>query len=250
MKRGWVLSGGICLALALSWVGLVWAPQFQLGALGMTPIEETGADYPQARSGMAARGARIYRANGCQYCHTQVVRGAREGMDLARGWGSRRTVPRDYLRDAPVLLGRVRHGPDLANLGLRENNPGKLLLRLYDPRAVTPGSLMPRYPYLFAERRLRPGEPRSVGALRFPADYSLPPGVDEVVPLPAAQMLAAYLRSLQARPLFFEVFPPLPPGAEKTNAPPAPSRVVTNRVTAPTPNAIPATTNAPSAPAP
>jgi hypothetical protein len=36
------------------------------------------------------------------------------GADLARGWGRRRTVARDYLRDQPVMLGTVRFGPDLA----------------------------------------------------------------------------------------------------------------------------------------
>lgn len=227
MNQGPLIFLGLLASLALSWLMLVLTPQFQLGDQEMVRIEETGQDYPVARSGEARQGAAVYRANGCQYCHTQFVRGAGAGEDMARGWGARRTVTRDYLRDTPVMLGNIRYGPDLTNIGAREDDTEKLLLKLYDPRAVVAGSPMPRYPYLFEERSLSEGQSPAANALRFPEGYMLPEHVDEVVPTPEAEALVAYLRSLRAEPLFFEVFPPpAPKPSADTNAPP--TTVATN----------------------
>jgi cytochrome c oxidase cbb3-type subunit 2 len=238
MNQGPLLFLGLLASVVLSWTVMVLTPQFQLGDQGMIRLEDTGKDYPTARAGAAAQGEQVYRANGCQYCHSQFVRGAGSGNDLARGWGSRRTVSRDYLRQSPAMLGTVRYGPDLANIGAREDHTEKLLLKLYDPRAVIPGSPMPRYPYLFEERAVGAGELPSPEALQFPDDYVLPAGVDEVVPTPAAEQLVAYLISLRAEPLFYEVFPPVAPEpAGDTNAPSAtvttnaaPATVATNTI--------------------
>ena len=38
---------------------------------------------------------------------------------IERKWGERRSAPRDYIFDRPVLLGKMRMGPDLANVGQR-----------------------------------------------------------------------------------------------------------------------------------
>jgi hypothetical protein len=83
-------------------------------------VEEDGSDvYPAPRSGMAMRGQKVYAANGCNYCHTQQVRADYAGSDIERKWGLRRSAPRDYIFDRPVLLGKMRMGPDLANVGHR-----------------------------------------------------------------------------------------------------------------------------------
>jgi cytochrome c oxidase cbb3-type subunit 2 len=206
MNHGPLLFFGVFFALTVSWFGLVIAPHLQFGQQEMVVIEETGQSYPPARPGEARQGAEVYHANGCQYCHTQQVRPRSTGADLARGWGKRRTVARDYLRDQPVMLGSVRLGPDLANLGARETNAHTLLLKLYNPRIIIPGSTMPRYPYLFEPRRLKPGATPSPDALALPPAFAPGPNL-EVVPRPEALALVAYLESLKAEPLFFEVFP-------------------------------------------
>jgi cytochrome c oxidase cbb3-type subunit 2 len=230
MNRGWLLGIGLLLVLAASGFALVIWPQLQLGGLEMVTIEATGQSYPLPRLGEALRGQEVYRANGCQYCHTQQVRAPAAGADLARGWGSRRTVARDYLREAPVMLGTLRLGPDLANLGARQTNALNLLLRLYNPGLVAPGSLMPPHPFLFEQRRLRAGQRISPAALRLPAGNAPRAGY-AVVPRAEALALAAYLQSLRAEALFFEVYPapPLPnpnptPNAAPSSAPsPRPS---------------------------
>lgn len=145
------------------------------------------------------------------------------GPDIARGWGPRRTVARDYLRDHPVMLGQVRFGPDLANLGARQTNEMRLYLKLYNARIELPGSTMPRYPYLFEERRLRPGQEPAPDALRG-FGFEPPPGI-EIVPKPEARQLVAYLLSLKADTLFYETYLPRPaaaPAAASTSGPAAP----------------------------
>ena len=110
---------GIFGTFAFSWTGLIFIPNLQIGHLD-PQMEEDGTDvYPMPRSGMAERGRRVYAANGCNYCHTQQVRADYAGSDIERKWGERRSAPRDYIFDRPVLLGKVRVGPDLANVGHR-----------------------------------------------------------------------------------------------------------------------------------
>jgi cbb3-type cytochrome oxidase cytochrome c subunit len=71
------------------------------------------------KSGMAERGRKIYAANGCVYCHSQQVRADYAASDIDRNWGPRRSAPRDYLFERPVMLGKMRLGPDLSNIGKR-----------------------------------------------------------------------------------------------------------------------------------
>jgi cbb3-type cytochrome oxidase cytochrome c subunit len=280
MKHGPLIFLGVLSAVMASWVTAVVVPHFQIGSLELVNLDDLGIDYPLDRSGEAKQGAVVFRAQGCNYCHTQQIRqetllsnltlegagtnatavaaalqkvrhdldasaaaalvkaapqrilsdvaplaadqvmklltnaGAKVemtianlGSDLRRGWGTRRTVTRDYLRDQPVMLGQVRYGPDLANIGARETNTIRLLQKLYNPRILLPGSTMPRYPYLFEERRVRPGGQPAADALPLPEGFAPGPGI-EIVPKPEALQLAAYLESLKSEPQFYEAFMP------------------------------------------
>ena len=110
---------GVFGTFAFSWVGLTVIPNLQIGALN-PQMDEEGTDiYPAPKSGMAERGRRIYAANGCIYCHSQQVRPDYASADIDRKWGERRSAPRDYIFDRPVVLGQERLGPDLANIGKR-----------------------------------------------------------------------------------------------------------------------------------
>ena len=110
---------GIFGTFAFSWVGLILIPNFQIGHLDPQSDEEGTDIYPMPKSGMADRGRRIYAANGCAYCHTQQVRADYAASDIDRKWGERRSAPRDYVFARPALLGKMRMGPDLANVGKR-----------------------------------------------------------------------------------------------------------------------------------
>ena len=110
---------GIFGTFAFSWVGLTVIPNWQIGHLNPQSDEEGTDIYPMPQSGMVTRGARVYAANGCNYCHSQQVRAEYSGADIQRKWGDRRSAPRDYIFERPALLGKMRMGQDLANIGAR-----------------------------------------------------------------------------------------------------------------------------------
>jgi len=120
MKNLNTLLAGVFLAVALPFGALVLSGQSQLGGLGRAAGEEGGALFPSREPGQAIQGRAVYVSLGCVSCHTQQVRPAGQGSDLARGLGVRPSVARDYVLQPQVLLGDRRLGPDLANYGARK----------------------------------------------------------------------------------------------------------------------------------
>jgi cbb3-type cytochrome oxidase cytochrome c subunit len=114
---------GIFGTFAFSWIGLTVIPAWQIGHLNPESDEEGTDIYPRPQSGMFERGAHVYAANGCVYCHSQQVRADYIADDIQRKWGNRRSAPRDYIFDRPVFLGKMRMGQDLANIGARAPAP-------------------------------------------------------------------------------------------------------------------------------
>jgi cytochrome c oxidase cbb3-type subunit 2 len=108
---------------------------------------------------------------------------------MARGWG-RPSVPSDYSYDNPHLLGTMRTGPDLFNIGARQPSIDWHLTHLYQPRSVSPGSNMPAYPFLFRETDYL-GDLREV---KVPPEYKSSPFY--IVPTQQALELVDYLLSL------------------------------------------------------
>lgn len=129
---------GLFGTFTFSWIGLTVIPNHQIGALN-PQMDEEGTDiYPMPASGMVQQGRQVYAANGCIYCHSRQLRPDYASADLDRErdagpsprpkWGSRRSAPRDYVFDRPLLLGEERMGPDLADIakaapGTGENPP-------------------------------------------------------------------------------------------------------------------------------
>ena len=136
------------------------------------------------------RGRQVYVSYGCVACHSQQPRAGSLAPDAARGWG-RPSVAGDYAYDTPHLLGTMRTGPDLLNIGVRQPSAQWHLGHLYQPRAYLQGSLMPSYPFLFdVKPKAEPGD----------VALQLPPGIaphgGTVVASRDAQDLVAYLLSL------------------------------------------------------
>ena len=187
MTRVWLLLLGALATVGFATIVLVAVPNVMLQDVPRAP--QLAAYTPEQ-----ARGREVYIANGCVYCHSQQIRDPAFTTDVQRGWGSRATVPADYVYDRPHLLGTMRTGPDLINVGQRLPDVGWQLLHLYNPRTVVPWSIMPAYPYLFQVRdsaSVRPDE-RIVDVR---GKYAPPPG-RAVVASPDALALAAYLISL------------------------------------------------------
>ncbi|MEM8866688.1 MAG: cbb3-type cytochrome c oxidase subunit II [Verrucomicrobiota bacterium] len=203
-----LLFCGIFAALAFSFSGLILTSNMQVGALNVTTetLEDDGDGnmvmaegepmFPRPEGGLALQGKQVYIEMGCIYCHTQQLRRADYGADIDRGWGPRATVPRDYILQDRVLLGTMRTGPDLANIGGRPLNADWHHLHLYNPQTVSEGSNMPPFPFLYEVKEI--ADTPSQNALSFKAGskYAPEPGY-EIVPTRDAEALVAYLLSLK-----------------------------------------------------
>ena len=233
MKNLPLLFLGIFFCLAFSWTGIVLSSHIQLGAL--EPASErlinpstgdemfgvmakiTGEDgrevmvagnnipgetvYPQEPVGLAQQGKLIYINMGCMYCHSQQVRHADfgNGADIARNWGIRGSVARDYILQDRVLLGTMRTGPDLAAVGNRLfDQAGRDWhhSHLWDPQITSPGSTMPPFRFLYEVRPIDSGPDAYV--VKIPDGHpSAPPAGYEVIPTDDAVALVEYLLSLR-----------------------------------------------------
>ncbi len=190
--RASTLVIGALSAVMMSYTALALIPGFQLSTVEATPerIEYTAAQ---------ARGRLVYQREGCLYCHTQQVRAEGFGVDQARGWGSRGSLPGDYVYDDPPLLGSMRTGQDLHDIGHRVPSLEWHLTHLYQPRALVAGSLMPAYPYLFEVRDPADVLPSEV-TVALPRQYQ--PGDGKVVVATRDALdLVAYLQSLRVSPV-------------------------------------------------
>ncbi len=227
MEKPSSLFTGVFCAFLLSAGAMVMLPHSQLSGLqpvtgdwdGTTPTPTTV--YPvQMEGGLGQRlGQRVYMDNGCFYCHSQQVRDKQYGPDMARGWGPRRTVARDYIFEEVPLLGSMRIGPDFANYGWfrkvpdangvetkvgmwrnePENDTKKPVARnaawiykhLYNPVAIWNVSVCPPMPHLFdlADMGATPS-PNAVAVI----------GNKQLVPNADARNLASYLLSLNRTP--------------------------------------------------
>ena len=177
------LISGAMVMLALSTSALVVLPYLQVHDApplpGLKPY--TGAEL---------RGREVYIANGCVYCHSQQPRAKAFAPDFSRGWG-RATVAGDYAYDQPHLLGTMRTGPDLMNIGVRQPSEQWHLGHLYQPRAYMPGSIMPSYPFLFESK---PKADKDDLVVSLPQGSA--PAGQVVVARPPAVDLVKYLQSL------------------------------------------------------
>lgn len=187
MKNETKLIAGGMVMLSVATSALVVLPYLQVRHAEPTPGLKP-------YSAAELRGREVYIANGCVYCHSQQPRAAKFAPDDQRGWG-RASVAGDYAFDAPHLLGTMRTGPDLLNIGARQPSEQWHLGHLYQPRAYVEGSIMPAYPFLFTTRprdELKPADHEVV--------VNLPPGIAPpgraVVATPQAQDLVAYLKAL------------------------------------------------------
>ena len=190
MKSGQALFI-VFASLLFTWAGQIALGYFQVGRLEPILNEETNYTEPPVPSGLAQTGARVFASQGCLVCHSLSVRGPSGSADLTRGWGPRRTVPRDYLFREPALIGSSRIGSDLSNIGLRIPDSKDLMLHLWNPRLRNSNSTCPPHPWLFE---------RKVAGTKIENDALPLPTKDwrQILPKYQAKSLVAYLQSLHS----------------------------------------------------
>jgi len=199
MNRIPIIMAGVLATVIASLFGLVLIPSMQFRQ--MQPKEVMAADgsttvYPIALDPYnEAPGKEVYRAMGCIYCHSQQVRPEGFGADIERGWGNRRSVPRDYILQDPPYLGTMRTGPDLANIGMRQPSQEWHYLHLYDPQITSPGSVMPPFKFLYETTvGKKPDPPLGSPVIQLPESYASQP--TWIIPNKEAMDLVSYLQSL------------------------------------------------------
>lgn len=186
------LALGVFLTIAFSLTGLIVIPNWQFQELKPI-IKADGTQYPAVLTGEEAQGRRVYIDQGCIYCHTQQIRMKGYGADIRRNWGTRRSVPRDYIFEKPHQLGTMRTGPDLASIGSRQPSRDWHSLHLYNPQITSPGSSMPRFNYFFNE--IKEGQSAPPNAIVVPAPLRKN-SISHIVPNARGNSLILYLISL------------------------------------------------------
>lgn len=194
MHNGLKLAAGAAVSLGVATAALVVLPHIQVTDIKPPPELKPYTD-------QQLRGRAVYIANGCVYCHSQQPRDRAFGPDAQRGWG-RAAVPADYYYDRPHLLGTMRTGPDLFNIGARQPSKDWHLGHLYQPRAYVAASNMPAYPFLF---RVKDAPDAGEQEVKLPPGHT-PPG-KVVVATPEALDLVKYLQGLNHT---YAVLPPAP----------------------------------------
>jgi cytochrome c oxidase cbb3-type subunit I/II len=97
-----------------------------------TPLELQGRD--------------IYVREGCYTCHSQMVRPFRSETERYGEYSK----AGEFVYDHPFQWGSKRTGPDLHRIGKKYNNLWHFM-HMEDPRSVSPGSIMPAYPWLYTQ---------------------------------------------------------------------------------------------------
>ncbi len=112
-----------------------------------TPLELSGRD--------------IYIREGCLACHSQMIRPFRSETERYGEYSK----SGEFIYDRPFLWGSKRTGPDLHRVG--EKYPDSWHYNhMLDPESMSPGSIMPTYPWLITNDLNNRYVPAKIKALR------------------------------------------------------------------------------------
>ena len=142
-----------------------------------TPLELQGRD--------------IYIREGCYTCHSQMVRPFRD--EVAR-YGEYSKAG-EFIYDHPFQWGSKRTGPDLARIGGKYPDSWHYN-HMLEPQSMSPGSIMPSYPWLLddaIDTAITPAKIRAMQTLGVP----YPNGYDQIANKDLMQQAAKIAKSLQ-----------------------------------------------------
>jgi cytochrome c oxidase cbb3-type subunit I/II len=143
-----------------------------------TPLELQGRD--------------IYIREGCYTCHSQMVRPFRD--EVAR-YGEYSKAG-EFVFDHPFQWGSKRTGPDLARIGGKYPNSWHYN-HMLEPQSMSPGSIMPSYPWLLddpIDTAITPAKIRAMQTLGVP----YPVGYDKIANKDLMQQAQKIAKSLAA----------------------------------------------------
>lgn len=184
MNKAYIFVLGGTSTITLSIFLFILVPRIQVAVIDKDAIS---AQSPYTANEL--KGRETYIENGCVYCHSQQVRDPVAGADKQFGWG-RPSLPSDYIYDKPHLLGTMRTGPDLSNIGSRQPSRDWQHLHLYSPRSLVGWSIMPSFSFLYDVVTSK--ESPKEGSIRLPGKTD-----QWLIPSEEAENLVSYLMSLK-----------------------------------------------------
>jgi cytochrome c oxidase cbb3-type subunit 2 len=146
----------VFVIVAISFGTLVELVPMAFSKTTTTPIEGL-----KPYSALALEGRDIYIREGCNTCHSQMIRPMRAETERYGHY----SVAGEFVYDHPFLWGSKRTGPDLARVGGRYSDDWHRA-HLYNPRDVVPESNMPAFPWLFENTIDASVTPKKMAALR------------------------------------------------------------------------------------
>lgn len=137
------------------------------GAIEMVPTFLIKSNIPTIASvkpytPLELHGRDIYIREGCVNCHTQMVRPFRSETERYGEYSK----AGEYVYDHPFLWGSKRTGPDLQRLSGKYSNAWHYN-HMLAPDAVSTGSIMPAYPWLFEQIIDKNQTAKKITALRI-----------------------------------------------------------------------------------
>lgn len=146
----------VMIVIAISWGALAEIiPLFFLKET-TEPVEGL-----EPLSAVELEGRDIYIREGCNVCHTQMIRPFRAETERYGHY----SLAGEHVYEHPFLWGSKRTGPDLARVGQRYSDDWHRA-HLYNPRDVVPESNMPAFPWLFENQIDGRDTPKKMKALR------------------------------------------------------------------------------------
>ena len=118
------------------------------------------------------QGRDVYIREGCVNCHTQMVRPFRSETERYGEYSK----AGEFVYDRPFLWGSKRTGPDLHRLGAKYPHSWHYH-HMLDPTSMSPGSIMPPYPWLFDQKLDIATTPTKIEAMQkmgvpYPKNYA------------------------------------------------------------------------------
>lgn len=121
------------------------------GAVQMIPTFLIESNIPTITSvkpytALELQGRDIYIREGCNNCHSQMIRPFRSETERYGEYSK----AGEFVYDHPFLWGSKRTGPDLQRIGKKYPNLWHYY-HMNDPGSISPGSIMPSYPWLLEQ---------------------------------------------------------------------------------------------------
>ena len=146
----------VLIVVAISFGGLVEIVPLFFQQQTTQPVEGL-----KPLTALQLEGRDIYIREGCNVCHTQMVRPLRAETERYGHY----SVAGEFVYDHPFLWGSKRTGPDLARVGRRYSDDWHRA-HLMNPRDVVPESNMPAFAWLFENTLDAEGTAAKMRALR------------------------------------------------------------------------------------